>query len=389
MFHVFPPPLLFRGPLPANHSIIFRWACPTNHLVFAASVTYRFSSDPNPRNVQCPLGQSFGLFGNTWRITFTILFIVLGKKSMSLYIAMKMKRSLKSFGRAMNSFCIMCWTSRRSVNVVWSGKIFTFFMRTNFFGPNDQTVLLSVESSGKRSLWNRRSRQRWTCGCEKWKTQQWRMRTIHDAREWKKVKKTHTPDMSWTHTRWNIECTKCAVRTSRRLQRNRCCLWTKTWKNIVLNAPSFRRSRHCGSAILQNSGKLHSLLLQSCSWPPLIGRWRSWSGKLPPIDPTWTLIDKARNKILRAWCMLIGWTSCGMTCENFIMLLDLLPLALSDLKIGSNSDTALVSNFNCVLLFFQKKTMIVEKSAPDWIGAVAFPWLSSTLPRIALFPTVC
>ena len=39
--------------------------------------------------------------------------------------------------------------------------------------------------------------------------------------------------------------------------------------------------------------------------------------------------------------------------------------------------------------FFRKKTMIVEKSAPDWIGAVAFPWLSSTLPRIALFPTVC
>ena len=196
-----------------------------------------------------------------------------------------------------------------------------------------------------------------------------------------KKSKRHSPDMSWTcgsilnHTRWNIACAKCAVCTSRRLHGNCCCLWMKTRK-IVLNAPSFQRSRHCSSAILQNSGKFHSPLLPSCSWPPRIGRWRSWSGKLPPIFPTWTLIDKERIKIPCAWCMLIGWTCCGVTCGNFILLLELLPWALSDLKIGSNSDTALVSNFNCVLLLFETKTTNdCGRSAPDWIGAVAFPWL--------------
>ena len=34
-------------------------------ILFYASVANRFSSDPNPKNVLCPLGQSFGMFGNT------------------------------------------------------------------------------------------------------------------------------------------------------------------------------------------------------------------------------------------------------------------------------------------------------------------------------------
>ena len=193
--------------------------------------------------------------------------------NLSFYIAMKMKRSLKSIGRVMNSFCIMFRTSRRSFNVVWSGKIFTFFMRTNFVWPNDQTALLSVESSGEWSLWNRRSRQKWTCG--------WKMEdpTVASASEtWcARMKKSvtryirYSPDASWT---WRVNLEPHAVKYC---VYQMCCLHhpSLTWeslllvnenlekKTIVLNAP-----RHCRSAILQYCGKLHSplLLLTTMNW---------------------------------------------------------------------------------------------------------------------------
>ena len=94
----------------------------------------------------------------------------------------------------------------------------------------------------KWSLWNRRSRQKWTCG---WEGEKMEDPTVANANEtWcarvGKKSKRHTLDMSWTcgsilnHTRWNIACTKCAVCTAHRLHGNRCCLWTKTWKKKQL-----------------------------------------------------------------------------------------------------------------------------------------------------------
>ena len=60
------------------------------------------------------------------------------------------------------------------------------------------------------------------------------------------------------------------------------------------------------------------------------------------------------------------------------MLLELLPLALSGLKIGSNDRSELVSSFNCFLFHFTKFCLCLLSYANS----------SPMLSRIALFPTM-
>ena len=334
MFHVFPPPLLFRGPLDeglvplttrcslaANNSIIFGDLSHRPSGLWA-SVAHRFSSDPNPRNVQWPLGQSFGMFGNTWRITFTNLFIVF------LYPTSPWGWSdpwnLSAEQSILSAWCFGLHEGPST----WCdlGRSSPSSWEQTLYGQTTKQSCCPWNQVVKWSPGNRRSRQKWTCGWEKWKTQQWRVRMRHDAREWKNQWKDTfvihpmrlEPDGSiLNHTRWNIACTKCAVCTTHRLHGNRCCSWTKTWKKKhcaqllhPFKEAAIVSQRFCN--ILENCTHI------SCRWPPWIGRWRSGSRKLPPISRTWTLIDEARNKIPCAWCMLIGWTCCGVTCGNFI-----------------------------------------------------------------------
>ena len=71
--------------------------------------------------------------------------------------------------------------------------------------------------------------------------------------------------------------------------------------------------------------------------------------------PACTLIDRPCNKFLCATCSLIGRFCCDMICRKTFVLLELLPLALLDLKIGSNDGVQLVSSFGCFLFFHLTK----------------------------------
>ena len=57
--------------------------------------------------------------------------------------------------------------------------------------------------------------------------------------------------------------------------------------------------------------------------------------------------------------MLIGCTCCGVTCGRFFVLLELLPSALSDVKIGSNDGSELVSSFGFLFLVHEALPMLV------------------------------
>ena len=57
------------------------------------------------------------------------------------------------------------------------------------------------------------------------------------------------------------------------------------------------------------------------------------------------------------------------------MSLDVLPLALSDLKIGSNGGSELVFSFSGFYFQFTSFANACGNSTRGWIGAFVFPWL--------------
>ena len=121
-------------------------------------------------------------------------------------------------------------------------------------------------------------------------------------------------------------------------------------------------------------------------------------GRWPPY-PACSWIDRPCNRMPCATCSLIGLSCCVMICVWIFVPLELLPLALSDLKIGSNSWVELVSSLGCSLFFTSRNfRSAARKSARDRlavetyrphhfrIGLVVAEWqrMSGLLLRICL-----
>ena len=256
-------------------------------------------------------------------------------------------------------------------------------MRANFVWPNDQTVLLSVESSGEWSLWNRRRRQRGTCG-------------------WEKNGRPNSGDCEWDMMRENGKESKRLSLFTPTCLEPAAQSWTARGEILrvinVLFAPPVAYV-DIAVACERKLGKLCSVLhpfeetavvgkrfckiLENSthlSCHPAVDHQELEDDdhkaenchQLVQPEPWYT--KHATRFSVHFVCWSVGPVVAWPVGTSF-MLLELLPLALSGLKIGSNSDTELVSNFNCVLLILFKKTNDSGKSALDWIGAVAFPWL--------------
>ena len=94
----------------------------------------------------------------------------------------------------------------------------------------------------------------------------------------------------------------------------------------------------------------------------------SISSSQPP-DPACIWINGPCNKCSWATCSLMGRFCYGVICSEILVLLELLPVALSD---GSNDGSELVSSFNCFLFApHETFTILQESRLVIWSCAVS------------------
>ena len=221
-----------------------------------------------------------------------------------------------------------------------------------------------------------RAKQRWDRLCMPWNAALAGYLSVFAIRCWV----LHTSRGAWDSLHWpNVPFFDLRQETSDRDQLRLTLLSDERRDGgigVVFTPPSpTRESLLLVRDIFQNKfWKVHSPLLPSCRWPPWLGRWRPRSRRWPLYSHcTW--IDRPCNKLHRA--LYQTYFCCGMICVRIFVSMDLLPLALLDLKIGSNGGIELVSSSSAFWFASRNFFNAAEKSAHDRI-CPAFLWLLKT-----------
>ena len=86
------------------------------------------------------------------------------------------------------------------------------------------------------------------------------------------------------------------------------------WESLFPASDTFQKSNLQAHSIHNECFSCHPAG-EHHAW---LGRWRPGLGRLPPLFPACILLIRTRNRLLRAWCSLIGFACCSATCLMFM-----------------------------------------------------------------------